>query len=416
MFVLFVALQLQAPPQVPAHGQESEEFRKHDQSSSTIAPEDSGIASGILTEWARSRSWAAEHGVKVNLYLTVDSSSHMSGGANPHTGAVRGLFDAVFELDSEKALGWKGGTFLADLQVIDGDEGSSEVGVVQAYSNIDSADDRFQLARVWYEQSLWDGRSLLRIGKMDSNGQFAYTDTASHFINSSMGHSPNIVAMVSYPDPAFGASWIQQGPANTELRLGIYDGAAHEGYKTGARGPSTLFGPPSDLFMMGEVDLNWELSDERAGRMGVGVWKHTGKFDRFDGGTDDGTSGTYLTLDQRFNDNTSERGYSGFVMAALADEDVSSVATHLGVGVLATNVFAPHYQDALGFGITDAELSDRAGAGFTRDRETAFELFYGFEPIAGMRVKPDLQYIVNPGGNAAYDDALVFTLRLSMSL
>jgi hypothetical protein len=41
MFVLFVALQLQAPPQVPPHAQESEEFRKFDQSSSTIAAEDS---------------------------------------------------------------------------------------------------------------------------------------------------------------------------------------------------------------------------------------------------------------------------------------------------------------------------------------------------------------------------------------
>jgi hypothetical protein len=37
MFVLFVALQLQAPPQVPPHALESEVFRNFDLSSSTLA-------------------------------------------------------------------------------------------------------------------------------------------------------------------------------------------------------------------------------------------------------------------------------------------------------------------------------------------------------------------------------------------
>lgn len=62
------------------------------------------------------------------------------------------------------------------------------------------------------------------------------------------------------------------------------------------------------------------------------------------------------------------------------------------------------------------EFSDAVGAGFTADSETAVEVFYSLRLVPGMRLKPDLQYVVDPGGDAALDDAWILTLRLTVSL
>ena len=60
-----------------------------------------------------------------------------------------------------------------------------------------------------------------------------------------------------------------------------------------------------------------------------------------------------------------------------------------------------------------ASLSDEPGAGFTDDAELAVELFYKVQLGPWVALKPDLQYIANPGG-AGLDDAWVATLRLEL--
>ena len=61
-------------------------------------------------------------------------------------------------------------------------------------------------------------------------------------------------------------------------------------------------------------------------------------------------------------------------------------------------------------------LTDDPDAEVDGDFETAIELYYGFEPVSWVRVKPDVQYVINPGGDGSLDDALLLTLRLVASL
>ena len=48
-----------------------------------------------------------------------------------------------------------------------------------------------------------------------------------------------------------------------------------------------------------------------------------------------------------------------------------------------------------------------------RYSETAIEAFYKYQLTEFMSIKPDLQYIVNPGGDGR--DAIVAGVRLGMS-
>jgi carbohydrate-selective porin OprB len=72
--------------------------------------------------------------------------------------------------------------------------------------------------------------------------------------------------------------------------------------------------------------------------------------------------------------------------------------------------------DALGVGVSWAKLTDADGPGFTTKSEAALELFYGFDLAPGVRVEPDLQYTVDPGGDASVDNAWILTMRVTLSL
>jgi porin len=76
----------------------------------------------------------------------------------------------------------------------------------------------------------------------------------------------------------------------------------------------------------------------------------------------------------------------------------------------------PDRDDQLGFGASSARLSQESGAGFTERAETAIELYWSFRVLPGLRIKPDVQYVVDPGGDASLDDAWIATLRATFAL
>ncbi len=369
-------------------------------------------------DWGGLRSWLEERGVVPELFLTTDGSVVASGGADSGGTALRSLFDATVTLDGEKLLGWRGSRFFADFQVQRGTNGSTDAGDLQAFSNIDG-DDRSQLAKVWYEQVLWDRLLRVKVGKADANTDFAYVEHGFRLLNSSFGYSPTILGFPTYPDPSFGAAAFVRPGGGVYCGGGLYDGAAQSGFKTGQRGPDTLFGAPSDLFAIAEAGLRWRGADgARPGRLGIGGWRHTGDFARFQGGVENGTDGVYAVLDQLLwtpeDRGDSARGLGGFVQVGIADQDVSPVDWHLGCGLSWTGPFASRPDDAVGLGLSYASFSDAPGAGLKGDGELAVEAFYTWSATPWVRIKPDVQWIRDPGG-AGLDDALVLTLRVAIT-
>jgi porin len=83
---------------------------------------------------------------------------------------------------------------------------------------------------------------------------------------------------------------------------------------------------------------------------------------------------------------------------------------HVGLGAAWIGPLPKRDDDVAGLTVQYVHLSNHTGAGFTDDRETAIELFYKLQITPYLSIKPDLQYIINPGGTGV-NDALVGTLR-----
>jgi porin len=154
-----------------------------------------------------------------------------------------------------------------------------------------------------------------------------------------------------------------------------------------------------------------------SGRAVLGGFHHTATFTAFDGDLVDGSSGLWGSLEQhmwRENAQADDgQGLGMFLSFGFADEDVSACGTALALGVEWTGVLQGRDSDVLGFCICHCDLSDDPAAG-TADDETAFELLYKVALTPAVSIKPELQYIANPGGVDATDDVLAALLRIEI--
>jgi porin len=373
-------------------------------------------------DWFGFRSALAERGITFEAFLIADLSQNFQGGVDTNGDAFRHLFEASLTFRSEPLLGYDGGKLFLDFQTENGRNGTDLlVGDFQGFSNIDGFTALYE---VWYEQVLFDGAMRVKVGKVDVAGEFAFVDHGSDFINSSPGADPALLGYPTYPDPSTSVNVFVYPGKGVYLGAGVYDGATQAGIATGTKGPKTFFGPPADLFLIGEVGVGWDGGPAgRAGRVGVGASHHTGTFDVLDGSgrTEDGATGAYLVFDQYlYRENpkveTDVQGVAGFVQFGFGEEDVAEADAHVGVGITWAGGIDGRDKDVVGLMASYVHFSDvaRAAGSSTEDYELAVELFYNIGLTPWLSLKPDLQYIVNPGG-AGLDDALVGTLRIEIA-
>ena len=367
--------------------------------------------------WSEFKHSLELHGIEFNAWLAMDWSKNFHGGLNTNGTGFNHILDVSVLVHLEALAGLKDTDVFIDFQNINGASVSEDdVGDFQFVSNID-VDGRTQIAELWLEKRLFDDQLRIKVGKVEANYEFAYVENGLEFAHSSPGFSPTILNFPSNPDPATSVN-IFVYPNNFYLGAGIYDGSLQEGIPTGSRGPKTLLDDPSDLFVVGETGVQWQNSetDRLPGRLALGVWHHTGDFQQFDNSQESGTEGFYLLLDQSILErNISENDAHEiklFLQFGYADGDVSEADLHTGGGIALSGFIPQRNDDELGVMASYVHFSSEAE--FVDSYELALEAFYKLHINHYLVVKPDLQFIVNPGGEGL-KDALVGLLRIEVA-
>jgi porin len=377
------------------------------------APEEASAGhdfAGLTGDWAGVRARLADTGVEVGASLWFDVYNIASGGLERET-STGSYLDLLATFDLETLCGLEQAAIVANAYAINGTNPSDHAGDFQYFSNIANTDHVEQLGQLFYEQYLFDEQLRIKLGKTDANAEFAVVQNGLEFVSSSAGFSPTIFAMPTYPNPATCVSAFYDPSEHWHFGAGVWDGAANAGFSTGSRGPSTFFGSPSDLFLIAEGNYLWSAGeDELAGRVALGGWHHTGDFATFSGGNDEGSGGLYAICEQELS-RVGDGTLASFLQYGSADEDVSDCDRHLGAGVTLTGCCG-RADDAVGFYFSQAHFSEAAGT--TASSENVFEVFYRCQARSWLVVKPDVQYITDPGGDESVDPALALTLRLQI--
>lgn len=346
-----------------------------------------------------------EYGITMDVIYTGEFFSNVRGGINTHDAKeYRGDFSILTEVDTANAGLWDNGLFFIQLQEEHGNGiTNNHVGDFQVLSNID-ADDYQQVSELWYMHSFLDEKLWIKVGKIEGNADFAFVDYGVEFINSSPGFTPTI-PLVTYPDADLGVVIGTQPADWFSMNVGVFQGDPN-----GGRSIVNAFEDLDGPLVLVEPAFHYNING-LDGHFRIGGWWNNVEFSHLDGsGRTSDTQGLYFTLDQAvWNENDEDdQGIGMFAQAGFSDESYLEAEMYLGGGVQWIGAIYGRDADIAGLGVFHVEFSDEAG--FVDDGETVIELFYKLQATGWMSIKPDIQYITNPGG-AGNDDALAVGLR-----
>ncbi len=363
--------------------------------------------SRITGDWGGARTFLEEHGVTVAGSFTIEWADAISGGLS-RKWVSRNIFNINTTFDTEKLFGWKGGTFFVDVASSDSTEGGTFVPGTQWTSTIEIGGDTFQIANVWYQQELFDGALRAKFGKIDPTTEFGYLSASAGYLNLGTLYPMTFLTVPTYPYSSLGGVAYLYPCDNFYVGGGVFDA----NFLRDQFIPDDQF---DDVWAVGEMGLTFDtLGPVNDVRLAFGGWYDSRDFDRFDGGGTDSAYGLYALGETRLfapadggEDDT--RGLWLFGQWSYADPSVIETHLHYGGGAALHGTLPGRDEDKLGAYV------GRVHYATAPSNETAIELFYAAKITPAVTITPDIQFLLDPGGDDTVKDPIVFTVRLQVA-
>ncbi|MEJ2723553.1 MAG: carbohydrate porin [Deltaproteobacteria bacterium] len=346
--------------------------------------------------------------------LVLEGFKNSIGGLRTSSLVGAATFDLNLTFDPENLSGWKGCKFYIDLEDHAGRNPSEVlVGDLQVFDKLNAA-PFLQIYELWYQQGLFEDKLRLKIGKVDANSEFSVIDNGLLFLNSSTQVSPTVSGFPTFPDPMPSINLFFTPDESHYVSFGAY-------YANRSVSFGDIKGSPEDAqptfngaFIISEAGLKWPRAGAFVGNgnLKLAAWTHTGTFTRFNGEQQQGTYGWYAIIDQTLWQPAGEpedgRGLRAFLEYGRTQSSVNVIDWHAGGGFAWQGPFPARPKDVVGVSPQYAHISSQAG--LPKSYELAIETFYRLKVAGWIEIQPDLQYIVNPGGQ--HPNALVGTVRM----
>lgn len=373
----------------------------------------------LTGDWGGARTKLLEQGVQFDANFTADLSFNPSGGIRRGE-AYSGLLQLGLTLDMEKLVGWTGAEIHVGSYFIDGQGLTTrELGNLLTISNIE-ATPAIRLGEVYLKQKLLDGQVEIKAGQLAADGDFATSDTAGLFVNSTFGW-PGLNGTdlpsggPAYPVPTPGAHVLVKFDDAWSFQAGVYTGdPAGRDLKNKH---NTDFPLKPGAFAIGE--LIYAHAGKLPGTYKVGAWYNSVDFaDLRTGVNRDGSYALYGVIDQTIWQSgggskdlkdpspAPEQSLSVFARAVFAPQQNRNLIDYYFDAGFNAKGFTPGRPDDV-FGIAaayahiskTAQRADRDVPGTpVRSSELAFEASYQAAVTPWLKVQPFAQYIVRPGG------------------
>jgi porin len=397
--------------------------------------------------WDALRRDAAARGVALSVVYDGEGLVNSSGGARGGTAYV-GNLHLQLTVDAERLLGWRGLTLFLNGLGTHGGHPSDFVGDAQGVSNLE-APAGWQLYEAWLQQNLFGNRVSALVGRYDLNGEFYRLQSAALFVNSSFGIGPEFSQSGQggpsiFPDPSVGARLAFKPARDVVFRAAVLDGAPVDrpdgGHRVFAKGDGLLLvaeaaflsrpiptdGPLGSRFRIGRG----ATSRPYDGKLAVGGWYYTAKFDDLSEKETDGrpvrhrgSAGAYLLADELVYRSAvqSRRQINAFAELGFGDDRVNRFGFYAGGGLVYSGLYPALENDELGVAVVIARNGShfielqRANAVPVTGTETTVEFTHLLQVGKHLALQPDLQYVMRPGTNPTRKDALAVALRFELS-
>lgn len=343
--------------------------------------------------------------IQPDLFYTHDYLSN-TGGEKSGPRNV-GALDLYLDSDLSRYSSIRG-----DLRIhythISAPDSRGVPGDTQATSNIEAPGQIDRLTDLYYQHHFSNTQALL-IGIHDISTEFNITDSSLNFLNGSFGTGTEF-AMAGpngpsiYPLSAVGIRHLGQFNENWSLRSGLYD--ANPGDESTYRSLHSDIGSQDGFLLISELNFKNE-----AGKWVLGGWGITKNQDfvadeEEESPRQGAAYGAYSLYEQSLGHSS-----AAFIRYGFANEKVTSVKSNTALGFIHKGILQrKNNQDEIGLGLTQVDFSQDLLS------ETAYELYYQFEPMRSIILRPDLQFVHHPSGSDEIKDAWVMGLRTVVNI
>lgn len=357
-----------------------------------------------------------DKGVDFGVAESLEGYYNFTGGKRVGSAAAS-TFDANVSVDMKELLHVPGGKFYADFEAHSFQNPTSLlVGDLQVFDK-NTADPFLQMFEFWYQQEFFHNTLRLKVGKVDANAEFSLIDNGLDFMTSSAHVTPTLFVFPTFPDPKPSVNLFFTPGKLFYASAAVYAANRSTHFLDFSGKPGSVQPSLNGNLWIAETGLTWSHLSGKAddGNLRVGIWKHTGEFNR----TDDnsavkGVGGIYVVINQTLwkpnHDDESNRGLRTFLEFAHSSKGVAPVYEHFGGGLLWTGIKAERPDDEIGICTQYSLISPQPG--LIWKYEQSVESFYKLVVASWINLQPDVQYIIHPGGS--YSNALVGTLELNL--
>lgn len=398
---------------------------------------------GVTGDWVGLRTNLRRSGIDINFGILSEVATNLSGGARRDVTQVSG-FTLGADIDTEKLLGLKGGAFQAVFTKRQGPALVNRAGLntLQPVQEIYARGQTYRITDLWYWQRI--GAVIdVKVGRMTMGEDFA--TLPCDFQNLTFCGNPvgNLVGNYWYNGPI--SQWagvLRARPGNFSFMAGVYeynpnnlkeDLALSHG---GARGVTV------------PVEAGWMPRLGPRGLPGsyrIGFWYNTGhapdllidadgRLFAISGGDPlrrRGRYGGYIELQQQLtgtaidgpNGPTTTHGLSIFLNLTQTDRRTTRTDNQAALWLVYAGPFAGRPNDDIGIGIGRTHVNGRAalaealanpGSARAGSEYTA-EFYYGVHVRPWLIMRPNIQYVVDPGGYMHARDIIALGLKSAVT-
>ncbi len=371
-------------------------------------------------------------GVFVGGVWVGNGDNILTGGVDPHSWNFNSLLVLDGQLDTSVALGLPGGTFGVSYLKFNGQPSNDAAGSIIGYDGLTQTKplERNELYQLWWRQSLFDNRFIVRVGKVVPTYDFnnviqpvpvqvesASIPAVTAMIYSPIFANPTILGnLPGYYNSAYGVTTTFAPTSQLYFSYGVYDGNLARGVQTGLNVTPDFSGY---YFQIGQVGYDWLLGPEQMpGNIGIGGWGQTGKLSagsRSSIVSQDGVEGFYAFGSQRLwfrHPSIDNSGISGYWQFGINDSSTMLADKFFGLGMTGFGLVPERPADSVGTGLAWSWLIRPPGTG-RRSQELMLAFYYQVHIISGIFFQPTLTYLPNPGVSTSTPGTAALTLQIT---
>ena len=372
------------------------------------------------TGYPRSANERAGRPVSISAVYTADIRGNIDGGVERGARYLDNL-DLQVAFDADRLVGWRGARLFLYGIYDNGVSLSRLVGDVQTVSNIETSVQAARLFEAWVEQDV--GRTAsIKAGLYNLNSEFDTTQSGGLFLLSSHGIGPDfsqsgrngpsifpVTSLAVRGEVKLAEHWLG--------RVAVLDGVP--GDPDHPRRTAIKLSARDGALVVGEVDYL-----KGGTKAAIGLWNYTARFDAVTPSAPSGrgNKGVYLFAEHRLVGTRADdaAGLAGWLRFGVADTRHNAIGGYLGGGLVYTGLSRRRKDDQVGLSFAAVSFGGRyrraqrlADAPSER-HEVVIEAVYNAIFAPWLSLQPDLQYVVNPGGDPRLRDALVVGVRIKV--